>query len=372
MTTGNEIIRKFEAYCPQWLSEEGDVRGLQVGTLAKPVEKVMVTLDIRPSVVEEAIEKGANLIIAKHAPLFRPVGAITSDSVQTKMLIDLIKHDIAVYVAHTNMDIVPDGLNDWFCETLGFEADDFLRETHQVSMMKLAVFVPIDEASKMREVLGEAGAGRQGNYINTSYSVNGMGRFTPVGDANPAIGSLGKAEAVQETRLEVIFPETKKDTVLQAMLEAHSYEEPAYDVYRLENQATRYGIGRIGNLPEPVAAEDFIVQVKQAFDIQHLRVVFPSEAKEKVQRIAICGGSGEKFYRDALRKGADVYITGDVYYHTAHDMQSAGLTVIDPGHNIESLCKKKLAEKFGQWKKEEDWQVAFILSEVSTEPFSFR
>lgn len=372
MTQARAFIERFEAYCPQWLSEKGDVHGLQVGTLDKEIKKVMMTLDVRPQVVAEAIAENVDLIITKHAPIFRPVATVTDGSPQTKMLLDLIRHDIAVYVAHTNMDIVNDGLNDWFCEKLGIQADDFLRPAHELSMMKLAVYVPVADAPKLRQVLGTAGAGQQGDYINTSYSVNGTGRFTPIDGAHPTIGEVGHEEAVQETKLEVIFPENRATEIIIAMLSAHPYEEPAYDLYKLENGKFSYGIGRIGNLLAPVDIEDFIAQVKQAFDLEHLRVVFPTEPQKSVQRIAICGGSGEKFYTDALKKGADVYITGDVYYHTAHDMQSAGLTVIDPGHYIECLCKEKLVAKFNEWKQEENWQVEFFPSKVDTNPFNYR
>ncbi|MDH6365222.1 dinuclear metal center YbgI/SA1388 family protein [Enterococcus sp. PF1-24] len=268
MVMAKEFIEVFEDYCPQWLSETGDVSGLQVGSLQKKLTKVMVTLDIRPQVVEEAIAEKVDLIITKHAPIFRPVAHLTDENLQSAMLLSLIKHDIAVYVAHTNMDIVNDGLNDWFCEVLTIEVDDFLHETHQVA-----------------------------------------------------------------------------------------------------NQT--YGIGRIGDLAEAMPINAFIEKVKTAFQVADLRVVFPTEPKDLVQRIAICGGSGEKFYHDALQKKADVYITGDVYYHTAHDMQSAGLTVIDPGHYIESLCKAKLVDKFNQWRAENHWDIEFIASKVNTNPFTF-
>lgn len=366
------FISKFEAFCPQELSMEGDISGLQIGSLNKKLKSVMMTLDIRPAVVAEAIEKKVDLIVTKHAPLFRPVAAITDGNVQTQMALDLIKNDIAVYVAHTNMDIIEGGLNDWFCEALGFEADDYLSKTHEFAMLKLAVFVPTNDAPAMRKALGEGGAGIQGNYRNTSYSTTGTGRFTPVTGANPTIGTIGQEEAVQETKIEVIFPETKKAKILQAMFAAHPYEEPAYDIFHLENQSQTCGIGRVGNLPAPVAIEDFIETVKKAFNLNNLRVVFPTTPKPVVQRIAVCGGSGEKFYREALQKQADVYITGDVYYHTAHDMQSAGLTVIDPGHYIETLCKQKLVAKFEEWKAAENWDVTFIQSEADTNPFSFR
>ena len=248
----SEVIKRYEAYCPQELSMEGDVCGLQVGTLQKDVKKVMVALDIREQTVAEAIARGVDLIIVKHAPIFRPLKDLVADRAQNQIYIDLIKHDIAVYVSHTNIDIVPDGLNDWFCQLLDIEDTEPLSTT------------------------GEG-----------------------------------------------------------------------------------LGIGRIGR----VAA--------QTFGLDALRLVGYDQADldRVIERVAICGGSGQSFYKDALAKGAEVYITGDIYYHTAQDMLSDGLLALDPGHHIEVLFVSKLVEKLNQWKSEEAWEIEVLSSQASTNPF---
>lgn len=369
---GNEFIQRFKRYCPEWLAEEGDPVGLHIGTLNKEVNRIMMSLDVRPAVVEEAIAKKIDLLIVKHPPIFRPITRLTTEDIQTKMYADLIKHDIAVYAAHTNMDIIPNGLNDWFCEALGVVNTEYLIHTHTVKMKKLAVYVPQSDAKKMRAALAAAGAGEQGNYQGTSFTVNGTGRFTPNDQANPTIGTANVAEQVQESKIEVIFPETKQTEIEAAMVAAHPYEEPAYDIYSLDNLAENYGIGRVGELETAMSTEEFVAKVKTVFDLEGLRVVYPRTKKESIKRVAICGGSGEKFYRNALAAQADVYITGDVYYHTAHDMQETGMVVIDPGHYIESFCKEKMVALFNQWKNEEGWKVDFFVSETSTNPFSFK
>ncbi|WEB82186.1 Nif3-like dinuclear metal center hexameric protein [Vagococcus lutrae] len=261
------FIQQFERHFPLHLAEEGDPVGLQIGTLDKEIERVMITLDVRPEVVVEAIENNIDLLIAKHPPIFRPVRDLVIDSPQTKMYADLLKHDIAVYAAHTNMDIVPDGLNDWFCELLGIKRTSYIKETH--------------------------------------------------------------------------------------FIDGH-----------------RYGIGRIGELDEPMSLQEMIQHVKETFQLDGLRVISPVEDKP-VSCVAICGGSGEKFYPEALKKGADVYITGDVYYHTGHDMIADGLTVIDAGHYIEAYSKKHIANMCQNWKKEYNWDVEICYSEENTNPFKF-
>ncbi|KAF1304692.1 Nif3-like dinuclear metal center hexameric protein [Enterococcus sp. JM9B] len=368
---GTTFIQRFEEYCPLWLAESGDPVGLHLGTLEKPVQRVMMTLDVRPEVVAEAIEKKVDLLIAKHPPIFRPIKRLTTDDPQQKMYIDLVKNDIAVYAAHTNMDIIWGGLNDWFCEMLAIDVEDFMTQTHQVPFKKLAVYVPTENAAAMRQALGDAGAGKQGNYHHTSYSMTGTGRFTPTAEAHPAIGQANQEEEVQETRIEVIFPETKEAAVLQAMYIVHPYEEPAFDILPLNNLPMTYGIGRVGMLEKPLTINELCERVKDVFELEGLRLI-TADPNKTVQRIAICGGSGEKFYEDALKKHADVYITGDVTYHIAHDMQAKGLTVIDPGHNIERVCIPKFIEKMNEWKAEEQWTIECIPSMTNTNPFQFR
>lgn len=259
----SQLIEIYEAYCPQDLSMEGDVSGLQIGSLDKPIKKVMVTLDVREQTVAEAIDKGVDLIITKHAPIFRPLKDLVSSPTQD-ILLDLVKHDIAVYVSHTNIDVVDDGLNDWFCDLLD------ITETSPLS---------------------------------------------PTKDG--------------------------------------------------------YGIGRIGEI-SPMTLEDLAAKVKASFDLDSVRLVRYDKDNPLVKRVAICGGSGQSFYQDALQKGADVLITGDIYYHTAQDMLTQGLYAIDPGHHIEVLFIERLIEKFSQWKAEYDWSVEFVASQASTNPFSHR
>ncbi len=258
-----EVIEKYENYCPPELSMEGDVVGLQIGTLNKDIKKVMVTLDVRENTVAEAIANEVDLIITKHAPIFKGIKDLVS-SPQRDILLDLVKHDIAVYVSHTNIDIIPDGLNDWFCEILGIE--------------------------------------------NT---------------------------------------------------------EP------LSLTTNQVGIGRIGNIPEQTL-EDFAMKVKDSFALDSVRMVRYDSQNPRISRVAICGGSGQSFYQEALAKGAQVYVTGDIYYHTAQEMITDGLYAIDPGHHIEVLFISEIAKRLKQWKLEENWEVDVLESQSSTNPFSHR
>lgn len=364
----SELIHRYEQHFPLYLAEQGDPNGLAIGSLNQNINKVMVTLDVRPNVVEEAIEKNVDFIIAKHPPIFQPVARLTDEDPQTKMFLDLIKHNISVYASHTNMDIVPDGLNDWFCEALGIKETTYLSQTHEFSYEILTVMVPESHANLLREAMAQAGAGTDDCYTNTSFSTKGVGRFTPEVGSHPTIGEIGKSEVVEEEAITVLISPEVKSKVVQAMLQAHPYEVPAYYFTTLNNKTKTYGIGRIGNLEKPVDLEEMAKRLKSIFDLDHVRLI-AKDPHKKVQRVAICGGTGQKFYTDAVAKGADLYITADVYYHTGHDMLETGMAVIDPGHYMEHYCKKIIVNKLNQWKQDLNWDAEFIASQADTNPF---
>jgi dinuclear metal center YbgI/SA1388 family protein len=129
-----------------------------------------------------------------------------------------------------------------------------------------------------------------------------------------------------------------------------------------------FGNGRVGMI-EPVRFLDFAAKVKQVFDLSQLTLVAHQADNPIVERIAICGGSGGKFYPEAIAKGAEVYITGDIYYHTAHDMLSQNLLAIDPGHHIEQDFIPLVAGKLEDWKQALDWQIDVIQTSANTNPF---
>ena len=368
---GKTFIDRFNRYCPESLAEAGDPVGLHIGTLNKEINRVLVTLDVRPEVVEEAIEKEIDLIIAKHPPIFRPIKRLVTDDIQTKMYVDLLKNDIAVFAAHTNMDIIEDGLNDWFCEALSIENTTFLTKTHSIPLKKLTVYTPVENDRAMREALVSAGADIIDSYQENNYSSIITVEAGSIIESKVATNSFNQKETVQKVKLEVTFLETIQDQVLAAMKNVQPYKEPMYELFAIENHEKEYGLGRIGYLKKALPLKQFVKEVKKVFDLDGLRLISTDE-DQLIKKVAICGGSGEKFFPDALKQNADVYITGDVYYHTGHDMISEGLTVIDPGHYIEQLCKPKLVKLFNQWKKDYNWNVTFIPSEIVTNPFQFK
>ncbi|MFK2824389.1 Nif3-like dinuclear metal center hexameric protein [Bacillus sp. B190/17] len=366
---GHEIIQLFEQFSPKKYAMEGDKIGLQIGRLNKPVERVLIALDVLEEVVDEAIEKDVQLIIAHHPLIFRPLKSIVTSDSSGRIIEKLIKHDIAVYAAHTNLDVTKGGVNDLLAEALELTETSVLVPTFQESLKKLAVFVPVSHAERVRQALGAAGAGFIGEYSHCSFSTDGTGRFMPGDRTNPYIGQAGQLEKVEEVKVETVYPKSLEKKVLSAMLKTHPYEEVAYDVYALENEGETLGLGRIGKLEYAMTLREFAEFVKEKLDVKGVRVV--GQLTDEVRTVAVLGGDGNKYFQSAKFKGADVYVTGDFYYHTAHDALAAGLNVVDPGHNVEKVMKAGTANKMAVLAAEKKLAVQFIPSSIHTDPFTF-
>lgn len=364
--TGLTIIERFEQLAPKGIAMPNDRIGLQLGSLRKDVRKVLVALDVTEDVVEEAIREEAELIIAHHAIIFRPLEDLQTDEPAGRLYAKLIKHDIAVYIAHTNLDAAEGGVNDLLAGALGLRETELLRFVHAEKLKKLVVFVPDTHHAQVLDALFKAGVGRIGEYSNCSFNLSGEATFMPSGEAQPFIGEAGVLERVAETRIETVVPESLLRLAVQAVVAAHPYEEVAYDVYPIDHQAKRYGIGRVGLLPETaMSLGELAEQVKEAFALDAVRVV--GDLDKPVRKAAVLGGSGGKFVGDALKAGADVLITGDIDYHTAQDAKATGLALIDAGHHIEQIMKQGVAAYLAERLADTDTIVK--ASDVVTDPF---
>ncbi|GGK18732.1 GTP cyclohydrolase 1 type 2 [Caldalkalibacillus thermarum] len=361
------VIQWLEQFAPKSLAVEGDKIGLQIGSLQKEISKVLITLDVTPEVVEEAISKGAELIIAHHPPVYRPLTHVRTDLPQGEMIARLLKHDIAVYAAHTNLDVAEGGLNDWLAQRLELADVEVLAPTHHESLKKLIVFVPHDHEAAVRQALGNAGAGHIGNYSHCTFRTEGIGTFKPGEGTNPYIGTQGEIEQVKEVKIETVFPASLENKIVQAMLKAHPYEEVAYDIYELAQPGKARGLGRIGYLKQEMNLRAFAEKVKKALDVPFCRVVGPLDTP--IKKVAVLGGDGNKYVQHALFKGADVLVTGDVYFHTAQDALLSGLSLVDPGHHAEKIMIKGLEHVLREKVREHKAEVQIIASEVNTDPF---
>lgn len=366
---GSEIINFFESWSPKSLAYEWDNVGLQVGSLNKNVQKMMITLDVMENVVDEAIENNVDLVIAHHPLLFKPLKEINAEEPVGRIIQKLLKHDITVYAAHTNLDITDGGVNDALTKKLDITNTEVLTESYKEKMYKLVVFVPLDYAESVREAIGNADAGHIGNYSHCTFESRGQGTFKPLKGTSPFLGKRGELERVNEVKLETIIPQANLAEVLSVMVKSHPYEEPAYDLIPLANEGNSVGVGRVGYLTEAITLEAFCEGVKTALNVPALRVV--GDLKRQVKRIAVLGGSGEKNIPDCIRKGADVYLTGDMTFHQAQEAWQRGLSIVDPGHHVEKIMKETVKNYLERALKETDADVDILISESNTEPFQF-
>ena len=364
---GKDLIHVMEEWAPVSLAVENDRIGLQVGDPEAQVDGILLALDVTEEVVDEAIRIGANWIVAHHAVIFRPLKDLRTDKPAGRLYSKLLKHDIHVFIAHTNLDSARDGVNDLLCEKLGLEQTRVMIPTRTRQLQKLVVFVPETHHDHVLRAVCEAGAGWIGNYSHCTFNLDGTGTFLPGAGTDPFIGKQGELEQVREVRLETVISGEIRDRVVAAMMKAHPYEEPAYDLYPLDLPGEVDGLGRVGTLPRRMKLKELALKLKEAYRIPGLRMV--GDGEREVSRVAVLGGSGGRYYPEAKALGADVYITGDLDHHTALDALADGLSLLDPGHHVEHL----VLDRIGQKLKENAHlkKVPVQVTTVDTNPFNY-
>jgi dinuclear metal center YbgI/SA1388 family protein len=332
----------FEEWAPQWVAWEKDNVGLQVGNRQKKVTKILVTLDVNRQTIDEAIAQKADLIISHHPLLFRLPSAVTTDDAVGKLVLLLAENKIALFSAHTNLDYTRGGVSFALAERLGLKDIRFLTPLKN-SLAKIIVFVPDGYVGRVMDAMAHAGAGVLGNYSSCSFGTKGTGSFYGRPAATPFLGTSGTLESVEETRLEMITPRAAISRVITALKGVHPYEEPAYDIYFIENTNPNFGMGAFGRLQKPEPLELFLKSVKRLLGVHALR--YTGKTTHTVQNIAVCGGAGSDLLPDALSAEADVFITADVRYHTFQKASDA-IALIDAGHwETEHVILKPIAAR---------------------------
>lgn len=326
-----DIIKLMNSIAPPELIEKSwDNSGLQVGSLEKEIKSILVTLDVSPITVKYALDNNIDMIISHHPFLFTPIKAISQDNIKGKMIVDLIKSDILVYSAHTNLDSAENGISAILAEKLGLINTDILTISYTDKLYKVVTYVPISHSNIVRKAMTDGGAGHIGKYSHCTFNTKGVGTFIPREGATPYIGETNKIEYVEEEKIETIVAEKDLRNVINSMLNAHPYEEVAYDIYNLHNKGKDYGYGRVGELEKEKTLLDVAVLVKEILDCDNVKLY--GNPDEIIKRVAVCGGNGIDFLNDVYSNKADVYITGDIKYHDAQIALENGISIIDAGH----------------------------------------
>lgn len=359
-----DIVLFLENVAPLSLQESYDNSGLLVGSQDAEVDKVLISLDCTEAVVDEAIASGCSLIISHHPVIFSGLKRLNGNNYVERTVIKAVKHDIALYAIHTNLDNISAGVNAELCRQLGLHQCQVLSPKMGL-LRKLYTFIPLADFELVRQTIFEAGAGQIGNYSETSFKTSGTGSFKGNKQANPSIGKIGQREEVEEAKLEVIFPAFLQRKVISALIKAHPYEEVAYDIVSVENPLSAIGAGMAGILDEPMEEVDFLNRVKQHLHsacLKHTRLL-----GRKITKVAVCGGSGRFLLPDAIAAGADAFVTADVKYHEFFDADGK-ILLIDAGHYeteqyTPNLLLGQLLENFPTF--------AFLLSKTVTNPVNY-
>lgn len=365
--TNSDVFKLIEDLAPLDKAYDWDNVGLQIGSNRQQTTKIMITLDVLETVVDEAIEKKVDLIIAHHPLLFKPLKQIDLHTPEGRIISKLIRHDISVYAAHTNLDVVKYGVNDMLARKLDLKKTKPLITLGNEKLYKYVVYVPISHQNDVKQILGDAGAGEQGDYNHCSFQIEGEGSFRPLTGADPFIGKVGELVKVDEVKIEAIVSESKLENVVNSVKATHPYEEPAFDIIPLKNKGESWGLGRIGEVSTATNFKQYVKQVKEKLDLTDVRVI--GSLNKKIKKIAIVGGSGEKYIHAAKKAGADVYITGDMSFHSAQDAWQMDLAVIDAGHYIEKIMKEETRDYLQ--KQLAVFDVEVTVSKVGTDPFQY-
>lgn len=359
-----EVIQYLESLAPLSSQESYDNSGLIVGDQSTEITSALISLDCTEEIVEEAIKKGSNLIIAHHPIVFRGLKSFTGRNYVERTIIKAIKNDIAIYAIHTNLDNYLGGVNAEIGKRMGLKNLKILAPSTD-TLIKLAVYCPKKNTEEVKQAMFDAGAGNIGNYSECSFNSDGLGTYKGNEDSNPAIGEKGTRHQETEDKIEVLVSRHRKGQIVSAMLNAHPYEEVAYDLYPIENSNNYEGAGMIGELEEEIDSKAFFDMLKNQFNVPVIR--HTNLVKKTIKKVAYCGGSGSFLLRNAIREKADVYVTGDFKYHEFFDAEDK-IIIADIGHYeseqyTKDLLHGILTKKFPKF--------AVHLTEISTNPINY-
>ncbi|MCE9590392.1 MAG: Nif3-like dinuclear metal center hexameric protein [Planctomycetes bacterium] len=329
-----DVIAALERVAPLHLAEAWDRVGLQIGDPAARVRRGMLCIDLTEAVVREAEAARAGLVVAYHPPIFEPIKSLTAGEWKSRVIMRCVRAGIAVYSPHTALDAAEGGMNDWFAAGLGGGEIKPIRLAACAGggMNKVVVFVPIKSVDGLRVAMSRAGAGEIGEYSECSFTLEGEGTFRGSSKSRPTVGRAGRFERVKESRMEMVCPASCLSEVLNAMKRVHPYEEPAYDVYRLEQAAAgnaATGAGRVLTLQRAVSVNELLARVRRRLGVKSLMTGVPAKPRA-VRRVGVCVGAGGSMIGEAGE--IDAFVTGEVRHHDALAAVERGVVVVQAGH----------------------------------------
>jgi dinuclear metal center YbgI/SA1388 family protein len=332
-TTLADVVAIMEGLYPPSLAASWDAVGLVCGDPAQPVRRVLFAVDPVEIVVDEAISLGADLLVTHHPLFLHGTSSVAATTAKGRSVHRLIRAGVALHVAHTNADHANPGVSDALAAALGLVDTRPLDPLPAPPLDKVVTFVPEAHAEKVLDALAAAGAGEIGDYARCAWTVAGVGTFQPLPGASPTIGAVGDVTQVDETRIEMVLPRAARDEVIHALRTAHPYEEPAFDVFELASWPGDTGTGRVGELPTPVTLREFAATVASALPSTAVGGRVAGDLSAVVRRVAVCGGAGDAYLRQASASGSDVFVTADLRHHVVSEhLADGGCAVVDMPH----------------------------------------
>lgn len=371
VVTVADVRAAMDAAYPPALAESWDKVGLICGDPQDEVRRIALALDCTDEVADRAIASGAQMLVVHHPLLLRGVNSVAADTPKGRILHKLIRAGVALFAAHTNADSARPGVNDQLATVLGVEPGAPLAPQSAPSLDTWTVKVPADHVDKVAQAMFGAGAGTIGDYDSCAFRINGHGQFRPLSGANPFIGAEGEIEYVEEVRLEMVAPRSVRSAIVKALLAAHPYEEPAFDI--VDNQATgldpqqAVGIGRVGTLDTPMPFKDFVARVAERLPATAWGVRGAGDPERMIRTVAVASGSGDSFLDTVAKMGVDAFVTSDLRHHPVDEtLRTADFCVVDTAHWASEFpwcyqAADMLAERLG---------VATEVLEVRTDPWT--
>lgn len=346
-----DIVSALEVLAPPQLAEEWDNVGLLIGDAQANTGRLLLCIDLTASVLAEAKAMGAGMVMAYHPVIFKPIAKLTASAAPVAYA--AARAGLAVYSMHTALDAAPEGTNDVLAEVLGLTDCRPLEPAVRKGQCKIVVFVRPEDMSIVADAAFAAGAGRIGHYDRCAFFGHGVGTFHSGMGTHPAVGLPGRQEATEEMRLEIVAPRSSAAAVCEALRAVHSYEEPAIDVYPLEDYPAGFGMGRVGRLTRPAGVATVIARIKRALGLERLWVARADDPsltfgvrKARITTAACCAGSCGSLAGVAAAAGAQLYLTGEMRHHDALSAAAAGMTVVCVGHsNSERPALERLAAR---------------------------
>jgi dinuclear metal center YbgI/SA1388 family protein len=359
-----ELTSYLDSAVPLSFQESYDNSGLQVGSSDNEITSALITLDVTEEVLDEAISLKCDVLVSHHPLIFNGIKSLTGKSFTERIIYMAVKHDIAIYSAHTNLDVFDKGVSWKMAEKLGLENIQVLSPSEN-RLLKLVTYIPESHFEKVKNALFETGAGVIGNYDNCGFATSGTGSYRGNEKTKPFLGEKGKIHFEKEIRFETVLFSYLKDKVIKALIDVHPYEEVAYDLYVLENKNIDIGLGCVGNFPRQLSEDEFLKSVSSVFDAKGVRYSKPTG--KPIRKVALCGGSGAALLNLAICSGADAFLTADIKFHDFFKTENK-ILLVDTGH-FESekfsreILKDLIIKKFPKF--------AVRFSETNTNPINY-